>query len=131
MPQPFILTRIRNARRWAAASVALATALAFTAPVGAGPYYAIDGLRVRPAIGQFGGVEVDSCNWDTLGLHGQDVHPDRRGVRADPNWRNGCALSSQRCWLRSSVPGRRIVWATAAGRGRWSAILFPRSGRNV
>lgn len=61
MSQSFIVTRVRDARRWAAGSIALAIALAFAAPVGAAPNYAIDGLRVTPPIGQFGGVKVGTC----------------------------------------------------------------------
>jgi hypothetical protein len=60
-----IFSRARAARRWIAGSLAVATAVAFAAPVAAAPNYTIDGLRVTPPIGEFGGVKVDSCHWET------------------------------------------------------------------
>ena len=66
MQRKFVPIRVCAGRRGVTALLALATAIAFAGPVGAAPNYTIDGLRVRPAIGQFGGVEVDSCNWETF-----------------------------------------------------------------
>jgi len=66
MQHAFTFTRLRAAHRWVAASLVVATTLAFAAPVGAAANYTIDGLRVTPPIGQFGGVQIGSCAIQSL-----------------------------------------------------------------
>jgi hypothetical protein len=64
--QAFSFTRVHAARRWVVAWLVAATAVAFAAPVGAAPNFTIEGLRVTPPIGQFGGVKLGSCDLQFL-----------------------------------------------------------------